>query len=69
MKKSLLLGGAINAIQITDAAHNLGIEVGVVDYYDSSECKKLADYAYKKSMYSTSVPYVRLSWIVAMMGL
>jgi len=52
MKKLLLLGGSINAIQIIDAAHNLGVEVGVVDYYDSSECKKLADYTHKEDVFN-----------------
>lgn len=45
-KKLLILGGSHNSIQILNTARRLGLEVGVADYYQSSECKRLADRAY-----------------------
>lgn len=46
-KKLLILGGSKNSIQILETAQKLGYLVGVVDYYDTSECKAKADFSHK----------------------
>lgn len=51
MKKLLILGGSINAIQILNKAKALGIEVGVADYYEYSTCKSLADYSHNINVF------------------
>lgn len=52
-RKLLLLGGSNNAIQIVNEAKRLGLKVGVIDYYDSSLCKSLADYEYCHNVFDT----------------
>ena len=42
-KKLLLLGGTSISRQIVYAAHEMGIDVYVTDYYEDSPCKKLAE--------------------------
>ena len=43
MKKILILGGTSISRQIVYAAHEMGIEVFVTDYYEDSPAKKIAD--------------------------
>lgn len=50
-KKLLILGGSYNSLQILNTARKLGLEVGVADYYESSECKRWADRAYNVDIF------------------
>lgn len=45
-EKILILGGTTNTSIILHTAHEIGLKVGVVDYYKESKCKREADYAH-----------------------
>lgn len=46
MKKILIYGGSINAIQMLEVAKEMGLKVGVIDYNETSDCKDASDYSY-----------------------
>lgn len=52
-KKLLLLGGSTNSMQILNTAHELGYDVGVVDYYPTSKCKQAADFRHQENVFNT----------------
>ena len=49
MKKLLVLGGTSISKEIVYAAHEMGIEVYVTDYYEDSPAKKIADKSFMVS--------------------
>lgn len=53
IKKLLLLGGSNNSMQIVKEAQRLGLKVGVIDYYETSLCKSIADFTYCHNVFDT----------------
>ena len=50
-KKLLLYGGSMTSVQILNVAHEKGFKVGVIDYYEKSYCKSLADFSHQTDVF------------------